>query len=558
MVECLRIGIAQTNPHVGDVAGNIERVLSAREALKDCDLIVTSELEVSGYPPEDLVLKKRFLDAVEAGVGRLIEATKDGGPAILVGAPWRDESLNPFQGRAFNAALLLDQGAIRAVRYKHLLPNYSVFDEMRVFERGLLPEPVPFRGVNLGIMVCEDMWSPPVSKHLAEAGADVLIALNGSPFDVSKIESRYAYARNRTAETGLDLLYTNFVGGQDELVFDGGSFIMGADGLRKQQLPWFETKVAEARLEKTTDGWRFMATEPLAEPDPLLENIYQAVQLGLRDYVGKNGFPGVVLGLSGGVDSALSAAIAVDALGPNKVRCVMMPSPYTSQESLDDAAGCGDMLGVSVETINIGPAMEAFETMLAPAFAGKEADITEENIQARARGLTLMALSNKFGHMLLTTGNKSEMSVGYATLYGDMCGGFSVLKDLYKTTVFALCRWRNENKPKGSLGPDGPVMPENVITKPPTAELRDNQKDSDSLPDYDDLDAVLQVLVEDEGSVADALAAGLDEATVRRIWLLLDRAEYKRRQAPPGVKISKRAFGRERRYPLTNGFTLQA
>ncbi|MGB0671047.1 MAG: NAD+ synthase [Rhodospirillales bacterium] len=549
MTQFLTIAMAQGNPVVGDVSGNAARLLAARAQVPDADLLVSGELEISGYPPEDLVLKSAFLEAVEAAVRELAAATRKPGPALLVGAPWRDE------GRVMNAALLLDEGDIQAIRFKHLLPNYSVFDEKRVFTMGDLPEPVLFRGRHLGVMICEDLWQPSVSKHLADAGAEILIALNGSPYEVDKARLRVDVAAARARECGLPVLYTNLVGGQDELVFDGGGFVLDALGDRRLQQPWWREVVTETRWTIGPKGWAIEASGTPADFEPLLPSVYAAIQLGLRDYVRKNGFPGVVLGLSGGIDSALSAAVAVDALGADKVRMVMMPSPFTSEESLEDAAEVGRLLGVPVESIGIQPAMEAFKTLLSPAFQGRDPDITEENIQARARGLVLMALSNKFGPMLLTTGNKSEMSVGYATLYGDMCGGYSVLKDIYKTTVFALSRWRNGNRPDDALGPNGAVMPERVITKPPTAELRPDQKDEDSLPPYAELDSLLHLLIEDEKSIDDAIVAGHDPATARRVWRLVDRAEYKRRQAPPGVKISKRAFGRERRYPITNGFT---
>jgi NAD+ synthase len=376
---------------------------------------------------------------------------------------------------------------------------------------------------------------------------------NGSPFEVDKQDVRLNRAVARVTETGLPLIYVNQLGGQDELVFDGASFALDAKGKPLVRLPAWQAAVVTTTWRRAQDGWT--AEGPLAPEPGREESVYQAMMLGLRDYVGKNGFPGVVLGLSGGIDSALAAAVAADALGRDKVWCVMMPSPYTSQESLDDAAGVAKLLGCRLDTIGITRAMQSFDTMLAPVFQGRSPDITEENLQSRARGITLMAISNKFGPMVLSTGNKSEMSTGYATLYGDMCGGFAVLKDVYKTTVFDVCRWRNANRPHGGLGPDGPVMPERVITKPPSAELKPDQTDQDTLPPYDVLDGILECLIEDELGVAATTAKGYDEATVRRVWKMLDRAEYKRRQAPPGVKITGRSFGRDRRYPITNGFT---
>lgn len=553
MTDRLSIAIAQINPTVGDVAGNVDLIRRfARDAgAEGADLVVTTELDVSGYPPEDLVLKAGFQDRIQQAVRDLAKTLHaDGAPAVLIGAPWR------VDGKLYNAALLLDGGEVKHARYKHELPNYGVFDEKRVFEPGPLPGPIPFKGVRLGVMVCEDLWFPDVAECLQESGAEFLISLNGSPFDVDKVDVRLNIAIERVAETGLASLYVNQVGGQDELVFDGGSFVVNPDYKMVVRAPFWREALVMTEWVRGADGWA--CGEGHAEPSlSREENVYSAMMLGLRDYVGKNGFPGVVIGLSGGIDSALSAAVAVDALGADKVLAVMMPSPYTSKESLEDAALCAEMLGIRLEEINIGPAMGAFEQMLAPLFAGRDPDITEENIQARSRGVLLMALSNKLGHMLLTTGNKSEMSVGYATLYGDMCGGYSVLKDVYKTTVFQLSHWRNETAPPGALGPDGPAMPERVITKPPSAELRPDQKDEDSLPPYDELDGILGGLIEEELSVDDLTARGFDAETVKRIWRLLDRAEYKRRQAPPGVKITGRAFGKDRRYPITNGFTKQ-
>lgn len=553
MTDRLSIAIAQINPTVGDVAGNIALIEKfARDAgARGADLMVATELATSGYPPEDLVLKRGFQDRIIEAVTEL--ATKldtEGLPAVLLGSPWRVDN------KLYNAALLLDGGAVKHVRLKHELPNYGVFDEKRVFEQGPLPGPIPFRDVRLGVMVCEDMWFPDVAECLEESGAEFLISLNGSPFDVDKVDARLNISIARVTETGLAALYTNQICGQDELAFDGGSFVVNPDYSMVVRAPFWREALVMTEWTREDDGW---VCAP-GDVQPSLtreENIYSAMVLGLRDYVNKNGFPGVVIGMSGGIDSALSAAVAVDALGADKVLTVMMPSPYTSRESLEDAAECAGYLGTQLDEINIGPAMQAFDQMLAPSFEGREADITEENIQARSRGLILMALSNKLGHMLLTTGNKSEMSVGYATLYGDMCGGYSVLKDVYKTTVFELCHWRNKHRPDGALGPDGLVIPERIITKPPSAELRPDQKDEDSLPPYDALDDILHGLIELEQSVDDVVARGHDTDTVKRIWRMLDRAEYKRRQAPPGVKITLRAFGKDRRYPITNGFTKQ-
>ncbi len=546
----LVIALAQLDPTVGDVAGNVAKLKAALATARGqgADLLVSSELFVAGYPPEDLVLKPAFLDACAEAVKELAAETADGGTALLVGAPWRDE------GHVHNAALLLDRGEVRAVRFKHELPNYGVFDEVRVFKPGALPGPIAFRGVRLGVMVCEDMWFPDVTETLEESGAQLLIVLNGSPFESDKQDQRLQLAIQRVKESGLALLYVNQVCGQDELVFDGASFVLDRANKLCVQAPSFAQAVIPTfwRLDDE-EKWD---VEPGAMTAPAegLEAVYQALVLGLRDYVGKNWFPGIVLGLSGGIDSALSVAIAADALGPDKVHTVMMPSRYTSEDSLEDAAETARLCGVELRSIDIEPAVQAFGAMLAPSFVGRAPDITEENLQSRARGMALMALSNKFGWMVLSTGNKSEVSVGYATLYGDMCGGYNVLKDVYKMTVFALSRWRNANRPAGALGPEGPVMPERVITKPPTAELRANQKDQDSLPPYEVLDAILEELIEHERTVDEIAAKGHDRDTVLAVWKLLDRAEYKRRQAAPGVKTTSRAFGRDRRYPITNAF----
>ncbi len=550
MTDRLSIALAQINPTVGNVAANIGRIRNARAeaAARGADLMVCPELVVTGYPPEDLVLKPFFLDVVERAVRDLAAETADGGPALLVGAPWRDG------GKCYNAALLLDGGTVAATRFKVDLPNYGVFDEKRLFVPGPLPGPINVRGVRLGVPICEDMWSADVIETLAESGAEILVVPNGSPFEVGKHDRRIQLAVQRVTESGLPLLYVNQVGGQDELVFDGASFALGADRRLVAQAPAFAEHLLITRWERGADDvWHCSDAERIA-PVEELESVYAALVLGLRDYVNKNRFPGVILGLSGGIDSALSAAIAVDALGAERVHGVMMPSPYTSQESLDDAAESAELLGCKLDTVPIVPAMEAFERMLRPAFAGRDPDITEENIQSRSRGGTLMALSNKFGAMVLSTGNKSEMSVGYATLYGDMCGGYAVLKDVYKTTVYAISRWRNEHVPEGALGPAGRVVPERVLVKAPTAELKPDQTDQDTLPPYDELDDILECLVEKDLGVPEIVARGHAPEVVNKVWRMLHLAEYKRRQAPPGPKITPRLFNRERRYPITNGF----
>jgi NAD+ synthase len=546
MTDTMVIALAQLNPTVGDVRGNLARIRGARDASADCDLVVCAELALIGYPPEDLVMRPAIVEATRRAVDELAAETRSG-PAILVTTPWRDGDV------VYNAAVLLDGGQIAAVRFKCELPNYGVFDEKRVFAAGPLPDTVDFRGVRLGIPICEDIWYPAVATHLAKQGAEILIVPNGSPFERGKVDRRIALATDRVRETGLPLIYINQVGGQDELVFDGGSFVIDSSGRLVARFPVW-TEVTSATTWTRSGGHWTCSTQTLAPLPDEPGNIYQALMVGLRDYVNKNGFPGVLLGVSGGIDSALTLAIAVDAIGAKRVRAVRLPSRFTSAASQDDAEDEARRLGVPLDTIPIGGVVDGIEQTLAPVFAGRDRDIAEENIQARVRGLLLMALSNKFGSMLLTTGNKSEMSVGYATLYGDMCGGYSVLKDLYKTEVYALAAWRNRCVPDGGLGPTGEVVPEAVMTKAPTAELRPNQKDQDSLPEYADLDAMLTGLIEEERSVDEIAADGYPRDVVSRTQNMLFTAEYKRRQAPPGVKISRKGFGRDRRYPITNRF----
>lgn len=549
MTDNLTIALAQLNPTVGDIDGNagLVREARAKAATLGADLLVASELLIPGYPPEDLVLRPSFQAAALNAVEALASETADGGPALLIGSLWREE------GKVYNAALLLDDGKVQAVRLKHDLPNYGVFDEKRVFAPGPLPGPVNFRGVRLGVMVCEDMWTPDVAECLDESGAEILVVLNGSPYALDKWDERLNLAVARVGEASLPLIYVNQIGGQDELVFDGGSFVLNADRHLRARCPDWTEAVIATEWRRGNDGWSCELTD-CAAPEDSLASIYSAMMLGLRDYVHKNRFPGVLIGMSGGIDSALTAAVAVDALGPEAVHCVMMPSPYTSVESLEDAAAAAKAMGCRLDEINIGPAMAAFDEMMAPAFEGLPPDTTEENIQARSRGIILMALSNKTGAMVVSTGNKSEMSVGYATLYGDMCGGYSVLKDVYKMTVFELSRWRNENVPAYANGPAGEIIPERIIIKPPSAELKPDQTDQDTLPPYEQLDAILQCLVEKDMGVAATTEAGHDQALVERIWRMLLIAEYKRRQAPPGVKITQRSFGRDRRYPITDAF----
>ena len=547
MTGPFRIALAQLNPVMGDIAGNLAKARAARAKASNADVILFSELFITGYPPEDLVLKGALQADARAAVESLAADTVTG-PAVLIGAPWVEG------GYLFNAMLLLDGGKVVGKSFKHELPNYGVFDEKRVFVPGPLPGPLNVRGVRLGVPICEDIWIPDACECLSETGAEILAVPNGSPFEAGKEDVRLQLAAARVKESGLPLIYLNQVGGQDELVFDGASFVLNADHSLALAMPSWREDVVVGEWNRGADGKWVCATGERVGEESRESAIYHAMMLGLRDYVNKNRFPGVVLGLSGGIDSALSAAVAVDALGKERVRCVMLPSRYTSKESLDDADECARRLGVSYETIEIERAVKALDETLVPVFAGKSADTTEENIQSRIRGLILMAISNKFGPMVLTTGNKSEMSVGYATLYGDMCGGFNVLKDVYKVDVFRLARWRNGHSPADALGPDGAVIPDRVIGKPPTAELKANQTDQDSLPPYEILDGILECLVEREMSFEDTVVKGFDPLTVKRVEQLLYVSEYKRRQAPPGVKISSRNFGRDRRYPITNAF----
>jgi NAD+ synthase len=550
----LAIAVAQLNPTVGDISGNLECARKARQqAARDgADLIALSELFIAGYPPEDLVLKPAFQSACRAAVETLARDTADGGPAVLIGTPWAED------GKLYNAYALLAGGRVAALRFKVNLPNYGVFDEKRVFASGPLPGPINYRGVRLGVPICEDTWTDwgdyeNVIECLNETGAEILIVPNGSPYWRDKAEVRLNVSVQSVAESGLPLIYVNQVGGQDELVFDGASFALNADRSVAFQLPAFRETVLTTQWSRNGGVWR-CAQGPIARPDELDEADYTACMLGLRDYVDKNRFKGVVIGLSGGIDSALCAAMATDALGRDRVRCLMLPFRYTSQQSLDDAAAIARALGVHYDVVPIESAVRGLEAALGAIFAGSSRDVTEENLQARARGTILMGVSNKFSLMVVTTGNKSEMSVGYATLYGDMNGGFNPIKDLYKTEVYRLAQLRNRWKPADAKGPAGEVIPQNVLTRAPSAELRENQTDQDTLPPYELLDQILERLVEREEPTARIVAAGFDRDTVMKIERMLYLAEYKRRQAAPGVKVTLKNFGRDRRYPIVNRF----
>jgi NAD+ synthase len=547
--DSFKLALAQLDAVVGDIDGNLRRAREARTraAQAGADLIAFTELFLTGYPIEDLVLKPALQKAAQAALESLARDTKDGGPAVLMGLPFAD---GPF---VYNAQALLDRGRIEALRFKNNLPNYGVFDEKRVFAPGPMPAPIDFRGIKLGIPVCEDIWSEQVCKALAVGGAELLIVPNGSPYWIDKQDVRYGVAEARVKETGLPLAYVNQVGGQDELVFDGASFVLNEDASLAVQLPAWEEALGVTEWRRENGRWRCPPGLIAAVEQGDAAN-YLACVTGLRDYVEKNGFPGVVLGLSGGIDSALCAAMAVDALGPCRVHGVMLPYSYTSNESLSDASGTAEALHIRYDIMPIHAAVDGMSTSLETLFAGTTPDATEENLQSRARGTLLMAISNKFGPIVLTTGNKSEVSVGYATLYGDMNGGFNPIKDLYKTQVYALASYRNAARPKGCLGPEGIVIPENVLTKAPTAELKPSQRDQDTLPPYDVLDDILNCLVELEMPLPEIVARGHSPELVKKVERMLYLAEYKRRQAAPGVKITAKNFGRDRRYPITNKF----
>ena len=544
----LHITLAQINPIVGNIEYNLKQIRKIRdESPAATNLILFPELAICGYPPEDLVLKPFFLDQVQDAVAELIKESDS--KYIALSCPWRKD------GRIVSALHIIGEGKITGTAYKHDLPNYGVFDEARIFKSGTLAEPISVHGHKLGFIICEDTWTPAVAENLKKHGAELLISINASPYEITKHDQRTNIARDRVKETGLPLIYVNQCGGQDEIVFDGASFVLNERGDIILQAEEFVEDIHHSIWNRTHTHW-LCSTDKIHLLHDKTESVYQAVMIALRDYVTKNGFPGVLIGMSGGVDSALSAAIAVDALGADAVHGVMMPSVYTSHESHKDAEDTCRALGIRYDVISIAAQVSAFEKELGAHFNEDTPDITHQNIQSRCRGVTLMALSNASGKMVLSTGNKSEVAVGYATLYGDMCGGFNVLKDIYKTQVYELCRWRNQNKPDHGLGPHGIVIPDNVLTKAPTAELKPDQKDQDTLPPYDVLDNILAGLIEHDWDIQTIAKNGEHEpALVKKVWRMLDIAEYKRRQAAPGPKITSRSFGRERRYPITNHFS---
>ena len=548
MKNNLKIALAQLNPIVGDVKGNIIKLIDIRNDLKnEVDIIVVPELYVTGYPIDDLVLRNDFLELVENEINSLAKMTNDGKAAIILGAPRKEK--NSIR----NSVFVLDDGKIISFRDKHNLPNSGVFDEQRIFSPGALSGPVKIRNVLIGLPICEDIWTENVIECLCETGAEIILSINASPYSLKKHDQRMSVAVSRVIESKIPLIYLNRVGGQDELVFDGASFCLSHEGKLSVQLKDFQEEILEIDLTKLNNNW--ICKGKINSISTNLEALYKSLVVSVRDYVKNNGFPGVVLGMSGGIDSALVAAIATDALGSKQVKAVMMPSPYTSQESLEDAKLASSNLGVDYSYLDIKNGMDVIDNILLDFEGDKvEPGITEENIQSRLRGLLLMAISNKYGSMVLATGNKSEYAVGYATLYGDMCGGFAVIKDVWKTDVFRLCEWRNSNKPSEFLGPNGTVIPKRIISKPPSAELREDQKDTDSLPEYDVLDTILRKLVEDDLSLEQIAKEGFDVKDVKKISMLLSKSEYKRFQSAPGPKVTEKAFGRDRRYPLTSGF----
>ena len=546
MMQKFQLTMAQLNAVVGDISGNCAQATEAWVAAKDAgsDMVMLPEMFITGYQLQDLVLKPAFILDAMAQVEALALACSDG-PAIGIGSPFLDEF------GLYNAYYILAAGSIQAIVKKHILPNQDVFDEVRLYQSADISGPYRVAGLRIGTPICEDAWHSEVPEALVESGAQVLFVPNGSPYARGKMDVRMAHMVARVIETGLPLVYVNMVGGQDDQVFDGGSFVLNPGGSLALSLPLFDTCIAHVKFESSEDGWCALSGTRAHWAEPL-EQDYHAMVLSLRDYVYKTGFSSVVLGLSGGIDSAIVATVAADALGAEHVHCVMLPSEYTSQVSLDDAAAVAHALGAPLQTLSISGPQEAITEALAPIFAGKPVDLTEENIQSRLRGLLLMAMSNKLGHMLLTTGNKSEVAVGYATIYGDMAGGYNPIKDLYKTRVFDICLWRNAHHRDWMMGPAGVMIDPRIIDKPPSAELREDQKDEDSLPPYPVLDAILTLLVDEDASVADCVSAGFDRDIVKKIEHLLYASEYKRFQSAPGPRLSQRAFWLDRRYPIAN------
>ncbi|ASM70921.1 MULTISPECIES: NAD+ synthase [Roseobacteraceae] len=546
MADTFRITLGQMNPTVGDIDGNAAKARAAWEAGREAgaDMVALPEMFIIGYNVQDLVMKPAFHTAAIQAVKDLARDCADG-PTLAIGSPWVEGT------ELFNAYLICRGGRIVSRVLKHHLPNETVFDEVRVFDAGPLGGPYSVGNARVGSPICEDAWHEDVAETLQETGAEFLLVPNGSPYYRGKMETRLNHMVARVVETGLPLIYLNMVGGQDDQVFDGASFALNPGGKLAMRMPVMAEAITHVDLLRGPEGWRVVEGEIAPQPDDW-EQDYHVMVMALRDYMAKTGFKKALLGMSGGVDSALVATIAADAIGPENVRCVMLPSEYTSPDSLEDAESCARALGCHYDYVPIAEGRAAITNTLAPLFEGMEPDLTEENIQSRLRGLLLMAMSNKFGEMLLTTGNKSEVAVGYATIYGDMAGGYNPIKDMYKTRVFTTCEWRNANHRDWMMGNAGEVIPQRIITKPPSAELRDDQKDSDSLPDYPELDAILEILVDQDGSIVDCVAAGFDRETAQKIERLLFLSEYKRFQSAPGARLTKHAFWLDRRYPIVN------